>query len=389
MNPAKKVRQFLESHKKQLGYTWDFAKNLASNAGRITDESNFMKYIEVAMLTKEDYTRFRNNLSLCVTNDSDWESVWPNSGGLWSTYRGLIKESGTEIEEIKTNVSSLEKKFKRAKLDGVEVLWTEEKNQHSPDGIHISSFKVKKGEGDKFRAIIPSLFERQYGRHINLLVDSGTYRFQFSSNTNFSWVENDLAKKYAEKIKKYAEHGYGRSFLFYGPPGTGKSNLARAIAAELDCKTLSFENLEAFLSQYNDSLLNDLIKILDIGVIIMDDLDSLGNRNNNLVLKKIEELRYSGKSLIATANKIKEINPALIRPGRFDEIKEVKTLDPRVVMDLVKQDKDLFDLVKNHPVASIKELMIRVQVEGKDEAKRSMSDILKRAKILQETDFDL
>lgn len=389
MNPMQKVRRFLDSHKKQLEYTWDFAKNLASNAGRITDESNFMKYIEVAMLTKEDYTRFRNNLSLCVTNNSDWETVYPTGGGLWNIYRKLIKESGYEIEEIKTNVSSLEKKFKRANLDNIELLWTEERGQSSPDGIYITNFKVKRGEGKKFNTIISSLFEQQYGRHINLLVDSSTHRFQFSSNNNFSYIENTLAKKYAEKIKKYAEHGHGRSFLFYGPPGTGKSNLARAIAVELDCKTLSFENLEIFLSHYGDSLLNDLIQILDIGVIIMDDLDSLGIRNNTVVLKKIEELRYSGKSLIATANKIKEINSALIRPGRFDEIREVKTLDPRVVMDLVNQDKDLFDLVKNHPVASIKELMIRVQVEGKDEAKRSMSDILKRAKILSETDFDL
>lgn len=235
------------------------------------------------------------------------------------------------------------------------------------------------GDKKKILTYIKKDLEKNYGR--SMVFHAGENKFKkFYKDVNF---DNKIINDLEEEISQFRAAGYGRSLLIYGPPGTGKSSVAYTLGNRLGSTLI----LRGISQSGNNATLLDIIRLVDSDILVIDDLDHTGNWEK--FLSFLEELRDLGKVVIGTANKVNQLNSAIIRPGRFDKLILISKLDENAVMKLVDQDMEIFNLVKDFPVASIMELMIRVRVQGKEKALANAEDIISRAKALQEEYADL
>ncbi len=136
------------------------------------------------------------------------------------------------------------------------------------------------------------------------------------------------------KIGARIPHG----LLLVGPPGTGKTLLARAVAGEADVQFLSISGSD-FVELYvgvGASRVRDLFdqaKKVAPAIIFIDEIDAVGRRRgsglggghdekeqtlNQLLVEMDGFGRTEGIIVLAATNRPDILDPALLRPGRFD-----------------------------------------------------------------------
>ena len=144
----------------------------------------------------------------------------------------------------------------------------------------------------------------------------------FCSGMDF---HNDVVQL-ARRCKAFTDNGRCRSLLFYGPPGTGKSTLARAIARELKRRVLLIDH--AAVSRMSGSA-HRIISLLQPGVLVLNDIDRSG-RDDMISLLMALEREHKDNPLLTciTVNDIKQLDPALLRPGRVHETREIPEPSP-------------------------------------------------------------
>jgi cell division protease FtsH len=123
--------------------------------------------------------------------------------------------------------------------------------------------------------------------------------------------------------------------LMYGPPGTGKSLMARAVAGESGVPffAISGSEVTGFLIGLGAARLKALFKKARKrgGVIFIDEIDALGSRRGNnrshneddrtlnqLLVEMDGFSQREGVLVIGATNRPEDLDPALMRPGRFD-----------------------------------------------------------------------
>ena len=179
---------------------------------------------------------------------------------------------------------------------------------------------------------------------------------------------------YGKYITACLEKGYTRSFIFNGPPGTGKSTLSHTIINNLNFRTLKIKSFNVM----DYSALIFIIQKLKIDAIIIDDFDQFGCADE--MLEFLESLKSEVKLVIAITNSLQEFHPAVIRPGRFDEIITVDTLEKEMVVQILGPESaaQYYEQVKNWPVAYINELSIRIQIQDSETLEKSIEDLGER-----------
>ena len=136
------------------------------------------------------------------------------------------------------------------------------------------------------------------------------------------------------KIGARIPHG----LLLVGPPGTGKTLLARAVAGEADVQFLSISGSD-FVEMYvgvGASRVRDLFdqaKKMAPAIIFIDEIDAVGRKRgsgmggghdekeqtlNQLLVEMDGFGRTEGVIVLAATNRPDILDPALLRPGRFD-----------------------------------------------------------------------
>ena len=172
------------------------------------------------------------------------------------------------------------------------------------------------------------------------------------------------------KIGARIPHG----LLLVGPPGTGKTLLARAVAGEADVQFLSISGSD-FVEMYvgvGASRVRDLFdqaKKVAPAIIFIDEIDAVGRKRgsglggghdekeqtlNQLLVEMDGFGRTDGVIVLAATNRPDILDPALLRPGRFDRQIYVGAPDSKGREEILKvhaKNKRLDGSVDLHSVA--------------------------------------
>jgi cell division protease FtsH len=126
-----------------------------------------------------------------------------------------------------------------------------------------------------------------------------------------------------------------KGVLLHGPPGTGKTLLAKAVAHESGAQffaqsAASFVEMFAGLGAARIRRLFAVAHKHEPAIIFIDELDAVGGRRGsdisgekdqtlNQLLVEMDGFSTSGRVVvIAASNLLEKLDPALLRPGRFD-----------------------------------------------------------------------
>lgn len=198
--------------------------------------------------------------------------------------------------------------------------------------------------------------------------DFGKSRAQVSKNqqTTFNDVAGaDEEKEELKEIidflknpKKYMELGarIPKGVLLVGPPGTGKTLIARAVAGEAKVP-FYFVSGSDFLEMFvgvGASRVRDMFKTAKTHapcILFIDEIDAVGRQRGtglggghdereqtlNQLLVEMDGFGHnSGVIVIAATNRVDILDPALMRPGRFDRQVYVGTPDIKGRVEILK-----------------------------------------------------
>ena len=148
----------------------------------------------------------------------------------------------------------------------------------------------------------------------------------------------ELPLKHPEAFKRLGIRP-AKGFLLYGPPGTGKTVLAKATAREAQATFISVKSSDLLSKWYGESeqqIARLFARARQVAptVIFIDELDSLvpargagmgepqvTERVVNTILSEMDGLEeLNNVVVIGATNRPNLIDPALLRPGRFDEL---------------------------------------------------------------------
>ena len=183
-------------------------------------------------------------------------------------------------------------------------------------------------------------------------IEPSAMREVFVEVPNVTWEDigglDDVKKQLIEAVEwplkypnlfRHMQANPPKGILLYGPPGTGKTLLAKAVAHESEANFISVKGPE-FLSKWvgeSEKAVRETFRKARQAapcIIFFDEIDSItpvrgGDFGDSHVTERIisqilteldglEELK--GVTVIAASNRPDIIDPALLRPGRFDQL---------------------------------------------------------------------
>jgi cell division protease FtsH len=182
----------------------------------------------------------------------------------------------------------------------------------------------------------------QFGKSRAKLQDNDVPKTTFKdvAGADEALAELDEIKDFLAKPEKYAPLGakIPKGVLLFGPPGTGKTLLARAVAGEAGVPFYSISGsdfVEMFVG-VGAARVRDLFnqaKANAPAIVFIDEIDAVGRQRGagmggghdereqtlNQLLVEMDGFEENSKViLIAATNRPDVLDPALLRPGRFD-----------------------------------------------------------------------
>ncbi|HUH53138.1 MAG TPA: ATP-dependent zinc metalloprotease FtsH [Microbacteriaceae bacterium] len=182
----------------------------------------------------------------------------------------------------------------------------------------------------------------QFGKSRAKLVSKETPQVTFADVAGADEAVDELGeiKDFLQNPKRYQAVGakIPKGVLLYGPPGTGKTLLARAVAGEaaVPFYTISGSDFVEMFVGVGASRVRDLFKEAKQNapaIIFIDEIDAVGQRRGqgmggghdereqtlNQLLVEMDGFEPGvNVIMIAATNRPDMLDPALLRPGRFD-----------------------------------------------------------------------
>ena len=180
---------------------------------------------------------------------------------------------------------------------------------------------------------------------------------------------------YLHKPERYKEIGASmpKGALWVGPPGTGKTLLAKAVAGEANVPFFSIsgsEFVEMFVGM-GAAKVRDLFKQANEKapcIVFIDEIDTIGKKRDggqyggnaereqtlNQLLTEMDGFDGSkGVVILAATNRPESLDPALLRPGRFDRRIPVELPDLQGRIDILKVHAQKIKLAGNVDFSAI------------------------------------
>ncbi|GAB4442250.1 MAG: ATP-dependent zinc metalloprotease FtsH [Chloroflexi bacterium OHK40] len=238
-----------------------------------------------------------------------------------------------------------------------------------------------------------------------------TERVTFDDVAGIDEVENELVElvDFLKNPEKYQKLGamIPRGVLLEGPPGTGKTLLARAVAGEADVPFFSMSGSEfiEMVVGVGASRVRDLFKQAREAapaIIFIDEIDAIGRRRGgnelggndereqtlNQILTEMDGFGADTRVVVLGAtNRSDVLDPALLRPGRFDRRVVVQPPDRNGRVEILKihtrevplaPDVDLTAIAANMPGATGAELRNLVNEASLTAARRGNEQVTMR-----------
>jgi len=224
---------------------------------------------------------------------------------------------------------------------------------------------------------------------------------RFSDVAGYEGAKSEISEvvDFLKHPERYASVGAvaPRGVLMVGPPGTGKTLLARAVAGEAEVPFLALTGssfVELFVG-VGAARVRDLFtaaRKIAPAIIFIEEIDAIGQRRGGAVISNDEREQTlnqmlaemdgfdpsSGVVVLAATNRPETLDPALLRPGRFDRQVEIplpnlreraailavhardKHLDPDVDLDAIARGTpgfsgaDLANLVNESAIVAVR-----------------------------------
>jgi len=168
----------------------------------------------------------------------------------------------------------------------------------------------------------------------------------------------ELVQYPVEHPEKFLKFGMtpSRGVLFYGPPGCGKTLLAKAIANECQANFISIKGPELLTMWFGESEANvrdvfDKARQAAPCVLFFDELDSIaksrggsggdgGGASDRVINQVLTEMDGMGAKknvfIIGATNRPDIIDPAVLRPGRLDQLIYIPLPDEKSRLNIFK-----------------------------------------------------
>ncbi|MFJ1569278.1 ATP-dependent zinc metalloprotease FtsH [Streptomyces erythrochromogenes] len=180
------------------------------------------------------------------------------------------------------------------------------------------------------------------GRSRAKIIEAERPTTRFDDVAGYEGVKQEISEivDFLRRPERYAVAGAKgpRGVIMVGPPGTGKTLIARAVAGEAEVPFLSVTG-SAFVEMFvgvGASRVRDLFgeaRKRAPSIIFIDEIDAVGSRRGgarlggndereqtlNQLLAEMDGFdQSSGIVVLAATNRPESLDPALLRPGRFD-----------------------------------------------------------------------
>lgn len=221
-----------------------------------------------------------------------------------------------------------------------------------------------------------------FGKSRARMLNPHEKKITFSDVSGVQEAKEELEEvvDFLKEPKKYTALGgkIPKGVILVGPPGTGKTLLARAVAGEADVPFFSISGSD-FVEMFVGVGASRVRDLFEQGkkhapcIIFIDEIDAVGRHRgqglggghdereqtlNQLLVEMDGFESNEGVILIAATNRIDVLDPALLRPGRFDRRVMVGAPDVRGRLGILKvhtkktpleDDIDLETIAKGTP----------------------------------------
>ena len=183
------------------------------------------------------------------------------------------------------------------------------------------------------------LFNNEKDNQFDFVVSAKT----FADVAGLKEVKEDLAQivDFIKRPDVYKQFGakLPKGTILYGPPGTGKTLLARAVAGEANANFIALNSTDFTASKWGEvpKMIKELFETARENtpcIIFIDEIDMLGlnrgaDKANSLAHRESLNAflcamdgfnQYEGVTVMAATNRLEDLDPAMTRPGRFDNL---------------------------------------------------------------------